>query len=476
MKPGSVKSTEKKLEKLRSAEISRLGPDLFRAFQESKNKRLFIYSLVLHFAVIFAALLGITATAYKVATGSVAGFWGALQTAELSILVAGSFFISWIWSRSPWAVLPALVSYGERAFGIQVDAGMSLLDFRVNVEKQKTWAAMVFINSVLIFYFIGGAYYLSAQIYEMTALHANVVFYIAVASLFFGALWTRSANSIGRTIVERTNSILKSVRKADDSKWMQSPAGIFSIVLVLFTLYAGFLVTKIDMIKLFSAKGLQGAANIFGSLVQPDWTIIPAVINSMVETIFIALMATLIAVPVAFVASFFTARNLMKSAGWTMAVYNFFRVIFNFSRSVEPLVWAIIFSVWVGVGPFAGMMALMLHSVASLAKLYSEQIESVDRGPIEAIEATGANRVLTVWYAVVPQIILPYVSFTIYRWDINVRMATVIGLVGGGGIGNLLNLYMLQARWYQVGTIVLAIAIVVWVLDYLSAKIREAVY
>ncbi len=118
----------------------------------------------------------------------------------------------------------------------------------------------------------------------------------------------------------------------------------------------------------------------------------------------------------------------------------------------------------------------MLHSVASLCKLYSEQIESIDRGPIEAMEATGANRVLTVWYGVVPQIILPYVSFTIYRWDINVRMATVIGLVGGGGIGNLLNLYMLQARWEQVGTIVIVVALVVWTMDYLSAKIREAVY
>jgi phosphonate transport system permease protein len=476
MKPGSEKSTEKKLEKSRSAESSGLGPDLFRAFEDSKKKRLFAYSFAAHFIIIAAALLAITASSYASITGSSQGFWSALSSAEAWILTAGAFFLSWIWTRSPWAILPPLVKTSEKLFGIQVDEGMSLLEFRVRVEKQKTWFAMVFINSVSIFYFVGGIYYLAAEIYEATELVVSTVAYIGLGSLFLGALWTRSANSIGRTIVERTNSVLKSVRKADDSRWMTSPAGIFSVTLMLFTLYAGFLVTKIDMIKLFSAKGLQGAANIFGSLVQPDWSIVPAVINSMVETIFIALMATLIAVPIAFATSFLIARNLMKGAAWSMAVYNFFRIIFNFSRSVEPLVWAIIFSVWVGVGPFAGMMALMLHSVASLAKLYSEQIEGVDRGPIEAIEATGANRVVTIWYAVVPQIILPYVSFTIYRWDINVRMATVIGLVGGGGIGNLLNLYMLQARWYQVGTIVLAIAIVVWILDYLSAKIREAVY
>lgn len=159
-----------------------------------------------------------------------------------------------------------------------------------------------------------------------------------------------------------------------------------------------------------------------------------------------------------------------------MLVYNFFRFIFNFTRSVEPLIWAIIFSVWVGIGPFAGMLALMLHSVASLAKLYSEQIECIDNGPVEAILTTGANKIQTIWYAVVPQIVLPYLSFTIYRWDINIRMATIIGLVGGGGVGTLLMQYQGLARWNEVGTIIITIAAVVWVMDYLSAKIREAIH
>lgn len=151
-------------------------------------------------------------------------------------------------------------------------------------------------------------------------------------------------------------------------------------------------------------------------------------------------------------------------------------MISNFTRSVEPLIWAIIFSVWVGIGPFAGMLALMLHSVAALVKLYSEQIESINRGPLEAIQSTGANKVQVIWYAVVPQIILPYLSFTIYRWDINIRMATVIGLVGGGGVGTLLMQYQGLAKWNEVGTIVIVISIVVWLMDYLSAKIREAIY
>jgi phosphonate transport system permease protein len=136
--------------------------------------------------------------------------------------------------------------------------------------------------------------------------------------------------------------------------------------------------------------------------------------------------------------------------------------------------WAIIFSVWVGIGASAGMLALMIHSVASLAKQYSEIVETVSEGPIEAIRATGASELQTIWYAIVPQVVLPYISFTVYRWDINVRMATIVGFVGGGGIGKLLIAYQGQAMWEEVGCIFFVIAVVVWLLDQASAHIREA--
>lgn len=111
-------------------------------------------------------------------------------------------------------------------------------------------------------------------------------------------------------------------------------------------------------------------------------------------------------------------------------IYILIRSYMNITRSIEPLIWAILFSVWIGIGPFAGSLALMIHSIASLVKQYSEAVEGVEDGPIEALQATGASRVAVVWCAVVPQVVLPYLAFTIYRWDINVRMATVIGLVG----------------------------------------------
>lgn len=156
-------------------------------------------------------------------------------------------------------------------------------------------------------------------------------------------------------------------------------------------------------------------------------------------------------------------------------IYTITRTILNATRSIEPLVMAIVAVIWVGIGPFAGSLALALHTIAALTKLYSEQVESIDDGPLEAVQATGANKLQTIIYAVIPQIIPPYISFTMYRWDINVRMSTIIGFVGGGGIGFLLqqNINLLSYRAASVQ--MLAIAIVVSSMDYISSKIREQI-
>ncbi len=196
-------------------------------------------------------------------------------------------------------------------------------------------------------------------------------------------------------------------------------------------------------------------------------------VEKIVETIFIGMMATFFGIILALPLSFFAARNLMSASPVTVAVYYLVRGILNIVRSIEPLIWAIIAVIVVGLGPFAGILALTVHSVAALAKLYSESIESIDPGPIEAIHATGANWAQTVMYAVVPQIIPPFVSFTIYRWDINIRMSTIIGFVGGGGIGFLLAQWIRLLDYDSAGIAVWFIAVTVAILDYLSAEIRE---
>jgi phosphonate ABC transporter permease subunit PhnE len=154
-------------------------------------------------------------------------------------------------------------------------------------------------------------------------------------------------------------------------------------------------------------------------------------------------------------------------------IYSVTRTLLNIVRSIEPLIWAIVAGIWVGLGPFAGTIALTLHTIASLAKLYSEAIESIDPGPLEALYATGADRLQTVVYAVIPQILPPFISFTIYRWDINVRMSTIIGLVGGGGIGFILIQWIRLYQYDLVGLAVWLITITVATLDYVSSAIRE---
>jgi phosphonate ABC transporter permease subunit PhnE len=156
-----------------------------------------------------------------------------------------------------------------------------------------------------------------------------------------------------------------------------------------------------------------------------------------------------------------------------LVIYYVTRTLLNGLRSIEALVMAIVFVIAVGIGPFAGAMALGLHTIVSLAKLYSEQVESIMDGPLEAIQATGANRLQTIIYAVVPQIIPPYISYTMYRWDINVRMSTIIGFVGGGGIGFLLQQNINLLNYRAASAQMFAIAIVVASMDYVSSVLRE---
>lgn len=156
-----------------------------------------------------------------------------------------------------------------------------------------------------------------------------------------------------------------------------------------------------------------------------------------------------------------------------LVIYTITRTFLNGLRSIEALVMAIVFVIAVGIGPFAGMMALGLHTIVSLAKLYSEQVESIQSGPLEAIQATGANRLQTIIYGVIPQIVPPYISYTMYRWDINVRMSTIIGFVGGGGIGFLLQQNINLLNYRGASAQMLAIAVVVASMDYISSVLRE---
>ena len=297
--------------------------------------------------------------------------------------------------------------------------------------------------------------------------------------LLFGALWIVGAGAsvaLARAGVRTLGHNLYasphlrgSIRPWYRTFWCAQAVGLMAATFAL-----AVVTVHVNIFNLIDADAFAAAMNLFSALASPEWAILPKALLKIVETVYIAFLATLFAAPVAFVFSFLAARNIMGGTRLGYGVYVGMRAGFNAFRAIEPILWAIIFSVWVGFGAFAGMLALMIHSVASLAKQYSEIVETVSDGPIEGIQSTGATRLQVIQFAVVPQVLMPYVSYTIDRWDINVRMATIIGFVGGGGIGVMLLEYQGQARWHEVGCIVFVVGVVVWVMDALSAHIRNA--
>lgn len=206
--------------------------------------------------------------------------------------------------------------------------------------------------------------------------------------------------------------------------------------------------------------------------VKPSPTV-KEVLDAMFVTIFMALLSTTIATIIAAPLSFLAASNITKRGIIGSGVYYVMRFIFNVLRAYDPLSMALLFAFWLTFGPFPGAMALTVVTIASLGKLFSEAVENIDPGPVEALQATGASPIHVVRYGVLPQVVPDFISYIVYHWDINVRISTIIGFVGGGGIGYLLNLYINDFKWNQAGTAIWAIVIVVWAMDFLSAEVRK---
>ncbi len=239
----------------------------------------------------------------------------------------------------------------------------------------------------------------------------------------------------------------------------------------------GYFSTEVEIRPIVEAKDgeisrLEAELQWEGGALRPSEALI-ITMELMVQTVFMALMATTFACIVAVPVSFLGARNIMGKGPIGTTIYYIARTIFNLMRSIEALVMAVMFAIWLGFGPFAGVMAMTVVTIASLSKLFSEAIESIDEGPIEATTAAGANRLQSIFYAVFPQIIPPFIAFAIYHWDINVRISTIIGFVGGGGIGLQLQTWINQLAYNKAGTAVWAIVIVVTILDNVSSHIRK---
>jgi phosphonate transport system permease protein len=197
------------------------------------------------------------------------------------------------------------------------------------------------------------------------------------------------------------------------------------------------------------------------------------VLAAMFVTFFMALLSTTFATIIAAPLSFLAASNVTKRGPVGTTIYYISRSVFNLLRSYDPLVMATIFGFWLSFGSFPGFLALTVVTIASLGKLFSEAVEGIDSGPLEALQATGANRFQVVVYGIIPQVVPNFISFIIYHWDINIRISTIIGFVGGGGIGYYLSQKINLLNYHQAGTAIWAIVIVVWAMDFLSSEVRK---
>lgn len=216
---------------------------------------------------------------------------------------------------------------------------------------------------------------------------------------------------------------------------------------------------------------IGGIANVLATTAEflPNLAFFPVILDPLLETLLIAFwgtaLATVIAMPVAYLA----ARNVTPVYP---ATYLVGRSIIVLSRSVHELIFALVFVSALGLGPLPGIIALGVRSVGFLAKTTSEAIENVDRGPIEAMQATGANALSVFLFGNLPQIFPVLVGNVIFQLDINLRRAAILGMVGAGGIGYVFAEQMQAYEWNNAGTVVLGIALMVIVGEVISNRIR----
>src|SRR5215813_12374290 len=227
-----------------------------------------------------------------------------------------------------------------------------------------------------------------------------------------------------------------------------------------------------DTIWSFVWDAPRQAADIGDRMVPPAFGYFWRLPGPLWDTINIATLGTLIAIIIAVPVAFLAARNTTPS---TRIVRPLALLLIVASRSINSLIWGLLLVTIVGPGVFAGVIAISLRSIGFIAKLLYEAIEEIDANQVDAITATGASPLQILDHGVVPQVLPAFAGISVFRWDINIRESTVLGLVGAGGIGLPLNAAITTLAWTQVSLILLIIIATVVVSEWVSAKVRHAI-
>ena len=273
-----------------------------------------------------------------------------------------------------------------------------------------------------------------------------------------------------------TDNILK-LKVENKTKHLEKyirPQWTWKTYFFIFALISSLIFVTIDLeinfVELFTDSS-KYFGDIFNRMVPPDFSNFNNLISAMFETIEIAFLGTFIAITLSIPVGLFSARNLAPN----YFVFLIARIITIFFRAIPEFIIAMILVIAVGFGAIPGVLALGLHTMGFLAKFYAEDIEHVNKGPIEALKSSGASKRQIISFAVIPQIIPSFVANNLYILDRNIRMATMLGIVGAGGIGYELQSSFRMFEYQKVSAIIIIIFITIFIIDHLSSFIRSRI-
>lgn len=214
-------------------------------------------------------------------------------------------------------------------------------------------------------------------------------------------------------------------------------------------------------------EGLPFMLDFMRRMVPPDLSVVGNGVRGAIQTLEIAVVGTVAAAVLALPLGFAAARN--AAPRW---LFYSARSVLNVFRAVDTLVYALFFVAAVGLGPFPGVLAVVVYTATVLAKLYSEAIEAIDPGPVEAVTASGATRLQILRWGVLPQLVPQFLSFVLYRFETNIRAAAILGFVGAGGIGFYVQTYLRMLNYPAASAVLLVLVALVMLVDFASSRLR----
>lgn len=239
--------------------------------------------------------------------------------------------------------------------------------------------------------------------------------------------------------------------------------------LVILAVYAWFLTaTEVSLPRFL--RGLPWMADFIRRMVPPDLSVLRSALIGALQTLQIAVVGTTVAALLALPLGFLSARNVVPPSIFYPA-----RALLNLFRSIDTMVYALFFVAAVGLGPFPGILAVVTYTVMTLAKLYSEAIEGIEPGPVEAISATGATRLQVLRFGILPQVLPLFASYVLYRLETNIRAATILGFVGAGGIGFYIQTYLRMINYPAASAVLLVLVAMVMGVDFTSSRLRARI-